>query len=401
MKLVIIGTHPFQTTGYSNVMFNILKELESYPQIFIDVFGIQKFTDVNDKERSVFKSGNIFIHDVNFHDKTDFGFGTSTLKNYIEEKNPDVVMIYNDANVVDKYIQNLNLIKDKKFKIIVYLDMIYEYQNVDNINYICKNSDHIFCFTEYWLKILNFYNTDVKKSVLKHGINTSKLVPLNSQECKEKIGFKKTDFVFLNLNRNQTRKRLEITVIAFVKFLKLCNPNDAYIFFANLKDNKGIDVLKIFRYELKKEELNEDYYIQFLKYTAFDKLLSDTEINMIYNACDVGINTCEAEGFGLCNYEHASLGKPQIVSNLGGLRDFFNHENSLVCNPKQRIYSDNGGDLTGDGLIVDPEDVCLNMARYYQNRKLYNQHSEKLATIKDKYIWKNEVKHFVEILEKL
>lgn len=401
MKLVIIGTHPYQTTGYSKVMFNIIKELKNYPNIFVDVFGIQKFTDVNDTERSELEGGNVNIWDVNYHDKTDYGFGTSSLKKYIEEKQPDIVMVYNDANVVDKYIQNLNLIKDRKFKIVVYLDMIYEYQNIDNINYICKNSDHIFCFTDYWLKVLEFYNKDVKKSVLKHGINFDKFIPLNSEECKVKIGFKKDDFIFLNLNRNQTRKRLEISIMAFVKFLKLCNPKNCYIFFANLRDNKGIDVIKTFKYELRRVGLDENYYIQFLKYAAFDRVLSDTEINLIYNACDVGINTCEAEGFGLCNYEHATLGKPQIVSNLGGLKDFFTTENSLVCEPKLRVFSDNGGDLSGDGLIVDPEEVGLNMVRYYQNRKLYLEHSQMIIEIKNKYIWKNEVKHLVSALQNL
>ena len=52
-------------------------------------------------------------------------------------------------------------------------------------------------------------------------------------------------------------------------------------------------------------------------------LLTDVDLNALYNACDVGINTCVGEGFGLCNVEHAGLGKPQIVSNVGGLSDIF------------------------------------------------------------------------------
>jgi glycosyltransferase involved in cell wall biosynthesis len=49
----------------------------------------------------------------------------------------------------------------------------------------------------------------------------------------------------------------------------------------------------------------------------------DSDINNMYNACDVGINTCLGEGFGLCNFEHASLGAAQVVSAVGGLVDIF------------------------------------------------------------------------------
>jgi len=32
-------------------------------------------------------------------------------------------------------------------------------------------------------------------------------------------------------------------------------------------------------------------------------MLSDFDINVLYNVADLGINTADGEGFGLCNFE--------------------------------------------------------------------------------------------------
>lgn len=41
----------------------------------------------------------------------------------------------------------------------------------------------------------------------------------------------------------------------------------------------------------------------------------DTWLNLLYNACDVGINTSQREGWGLVSFEHAATGAAQIVPN--------------------------------------------------------------------------------------
>jgi hypothetical protein len=46
----------------------------------------------------------------------------------------------------------------------------------------------------------------------------------------------------------------------------------------------------------------------------------DEDINMFYNAADVGINTADGEGSGLCNFEQMGVGVPQVVPDIGGFR---------------------------------------------------------------------------------
>jgi hypothetical protein len=398
MRLMIIGTHPYQTTGYSKVMYNIVKELKKYKDISVSVFGIQKFTNINDTNRSDVNGENILLWDVFENDKEDYGFGTKSLQGFIKINQPDIIMVYNDPNVVEKYIQNLLLVKDRKFKIVTYLDQIFEYQDQKVIDYICDNSDHVFCFTDLWLKNLLQFHSKSNKSVMKHGLSNDNFWIMNPDLCKTTMAFNKDDFLFLNLNRNQTRKRLEITILAFVGFLKQLNTKNAFLILGNIRDDKGVDVQKVFKYELNKAGLDVDEYYKYLRIIPKENVLTDSEVNILYNACDVGVNTCEAEGFGLCSYEHAMLGKPQIVSNIGGLKDFFNNENSVVCDPLCRVYSNNGGDLTGDALIVDPEDVMKGMVKYYTDRDFYDNHSYECLKIREKYQWDTEVKHLVDTL---
>ena len=48
--------------------------------------------------------------------------------------------------------------------------------------------------------------------------------------------------------------------------------------------------------------------------------LSDADLNRLYNACAIGLNTSAGEGFGLVSFEHAATGAPQVVPDHDALR---------------------------------------------------------------------------------
>jgi glycosyltransferase involved in cell wall biosynthesis len=51
--------------------------------------------------------------------------------------------------------------------------------------------------------------------------------------------------------------------------------------------------------------------------------LSDADLNRLYNACAVGLNTSAGEGFGLVSFEHAAAGVPQVVPDHAALRELW------------------------------------------------------------------------------
>lgn len=402
MRLLIIGTHPSQTTGYSRVVYNIAKNLDKYPEIRTTIYGIQRFNTVNDSNRLDLPK-NIALWDVYAHDKNDYGFGTNSLANFVCINDPDIIMVYNDAEVIKKYIMNLQIVKESQdykhmgrdFKIVAYLDQVHTNHNPETIKYIAQNTSHVFCFTEYWknnyLSYLNDSKYTSQTSVIKHGI-TAPTITETQFECKELFNFPKESFIFLNLNRFATKKRLDLCVIAFVKFLKKTNAKDAYLYLPAISDRDPNILKQIYFNESKN---NNIFFPGNL--VIGTQLLSDEEIKKIYMACDVGLNSCDGEGFGLCNYEHASYGKPQIVSKVGGLQDYFNDTNSLVCIPKYVSYSmDNER-----GEVIDVDDLTDKMVKYYVSRSLYNKHAKIVKEIPEKYVWKTEVNNMISVFKSL
>lgn len=404
MRVLLIGTHPSQTTGYSKVVYNIAKQMENHKDIHLTIFGIQKFTDVNDNIRLNLPD-NVNVWDVYSSDKDDFGFGSNSLAQFVIINNPDVIMIYNDAEVIKKYIMNLELTKKNQlakninlnFKIVAYLDQVHKFHDSETVKYIAENCQHVFCFTEEWrnnyLTYLKGEEYKGKSSVVRHGveIETEKYLE-NVKDHKKQFGFSEDSFIFVNLNRYANKKRLDICIQAFVKFLKKTGSRNAFLYFPAVIDRNNRNLVRIYMYELEKQELNN--YSQFV---CNDKHLSDEDINKIYAMSEVGLNTCDGEGFGLCNYEHASFGRPQILSRVGGLMDYFNEDNSLLCVPKIVCYNTD----MERGDVVDPEDVADKMLKYYTTRSLYNKHANKVKEIPDKYNWREEIDKMMEVLREI
>jgi D-inositol-3-phosphate glycosyltransferase len=53
-------------------------------------------------------------------------------------------------------------------------------------------------------------------------------------------------------------------------------------------------------------------------------------LNTIYNAVDVGVNTCKGEGWGLVNFEHAACGVAQVVPDHTSCKEIFEGYGELI-----------------------------------------------------------------------
>jgi glycosyltransferase involved in cell wall biosynthesis len=91
------------------------------------------------------------------------------------------------------------------------------------------------------------------------------------------------------------------------------------------------------------------------------------QLNKVYNAVDVGINTCLGEGWGLVNTEHAATGRPQLVPDHTSLKEIFSDV------PRIRIESwetdRNYGLERGQ---VSPDHLAELLTEYYEDRDKMN-----------------------------
>jgi glycosyltransferase involved in cell wall biosynthesis len=404
-KLFFYATYPNHPIGYSKIgclLCNFL--VNSGYDVYY--FGISNF-----KELAVerFIDPKIKLIDALNEDKklgSPDLYGVDILQKYLENIKPDIFFIYNDLILVNRVFL---AIKEapifQTFKKYVYIDLVYPFERLDLIQRMDTYTDRFFVFTEYWKQ--NLIEMDVlpeKIRVLPHGFSYHYLHKINKDIARKKFNISEGDFVILNTNRNCYRKAQDITISAFLQFLKKNNLNENIKMFINCKlDTKeGYDILLLIKTECKKLNISyEDVIYKYILCPIRANELQDEDMNIIYNSCDVGINTCIGEGFGLCNMEQAGLDIPQIVTYTGGLRDIFGTiEEAKTIKPVVSIHipkllDDHGGYVD----ICKVEDFVDALQYYYEDSERREKEGANIGKIiREKYDWNIILSEFLNDL---
>ena len=396
MRILLFATFPNQATGYARIACVISNYLASmghdvYYLGISNYSGIQRFIDPRIKLIDALKARKA--------DSTEL-YGVDIIVESIAIIKPDVVFIYNDVIVINRILNEfINTKMVKNFKLYIYLDLVYDYEKLILFQNITSWSDMIFVFSECWKKnLLSIGLPEEKISILPHGVDTTIFHPIDNVIAKEKYGFNPDDFIILNTNRNSYRKALDITIDAFIKFLKKQLYSPQIKLFLNTltvshSDTNISDMIKIVC--LKNEADYNRIVLNHIFVRPSDIYLSDVGLNDLYNACDVGINTCVGEGFGLCNVEHATIGKPQIVSGVGALTDIFTNEYATIIKPNAELYiSENLDYHKGYIQICSSDDFADAMERYYNDNELAKEHGNRAREILSvKYEWPTILNH--------
>ena len=154
---------------------------------------------------------------------------------------------------------------------------------------------------------------------------------------------------------------------------------------------------------MRRRNIPEDIGMKYLSTIPKPQQLSDRDINILYNACDIGLNTCEGEGFGLCQFEHLAIGCPQVAANIGGFKEFLNNNNSILVEPKWNYYIDNVRDgIGGMAEVSDPNDFADAIWKYYTNPDLIEKHGKTgKKEITENYDWGIMVNILHQIIHKI
>jgi D-inositol-3-phosphate glycosyltransferase len=136
-------------------------------------------------------------------------------------------------------------------------------------------------------------------------------------------------FIVFNGNRNQPRKRLDLSMIGFAKFAT-SKPKNVKLYLHMGIIDQGWNILKLAKRLNIEDRLilsNDNIKIQ-----AIDNKI----LNNIYNSCDIGLNTSIGEGWGLVNCEHAATGVAQVVPDNSASNELFDQTGLLI--PIERYF---------------------------------------------------------------
>jgi D-inositol-3-phosphate glycosyltransferase len=94
------------------------------------------------------------------------------------------------------------------------------------------------------------------------------------------------------------------------------------------------------------------------------EVISDERLNLLYNACDVGITTSMGEAWGLTSFEHGATGAAQIVPDHTAFRENWTGAAELVpADGRQHLASE-----YADMHVVEPPQVAWALERLYRDR---------------------------------
>ena len=399
MRILFYATYPDQPIGYGKVAHVLSNFLAAQENVEIFYFGIANVPDLA-VEREIHPK--IKFIDVLAEERkigSTEEYGVDIIDKVMREIKPDVFFVYNDIIVTCRLLNALLGYRAEfpQTKFVSYLDLVYPYERPDYVWHVNRHTDRIFVFSDCWKQNLVDMGVPVEKvRVMYHGFNDEifSLTPL--RDAKVEMGWKPDDFMVLNMNRNTYRKALDISIAAFVKFLMRENfdPRIKMYMTCFMKTKNGYDLENVLLTESIRHKLDPALVSGRILTPGPMRTgkIPDELVNGLYNASDVGINSCTGEGFGLCNMEHAALGRPQIVSGAGALVDVFGGAaagNSVVVPPRATFATSEALDgHSGDQVVCSADDFADALSFYFHNPRVAEEQGARLTVhMRLKYHW--------------
>ena len=239
-KFMLVSTHMHQFTGYSKVSHGLINELKDINWLSVNHFGFQKMPEVPQGFRPY--PSNVEIFDAAANEKPlQQGFGYQQLPEYIRQKKPNVVMIYNDLSVVARFLEEIRKSGiQRNFKIWVYCDQVYNTQIQAYLDILNRDADMVFTFSNGWKKCLKEQGITRPIDVITHGFDNKKFFSVPRELARKQLGLPADRFIILNLNRNQPRKRYDILIMAFVNWYVSILPN-LFIYYVYVTKVRRVD----------------------------------------------------------------------------------------------------------------------------------------------------------------
>jgi len=306
-------------TGFARVTENVLERI--CDQYEVVVLGNNWWGDPDPlcNKYKIYPSSNRF---------QTAPFGENRIREVVEREKPDLVFIMNDLWILNElYRQIADIHKSGAFKFVGYYPMdSYGWTGciLDTMN----DWDASICYTAFGAT--EVINSGYQKpiAVIPHGITEGQFYPMDKKEARKRLNLADDIFIVFNGNRNQFRKRIDITIEGFAKFA-VDKPDTQLYLHMGLKD-QGWDVMGLFARAMERVGLNPNGRIILTAQTEGPPNVEVDFLNSIYNAVDVGVNSCKGEGHGLVSHEHAACRVAQVVPAHTSCKEIFEGYGRLI-----------------------------------------------------------------------
>lgn len=368
IKVLAYCDAPTCATGFGTVSRNIFEALYRTGRYDIDILGINFWGDPHNFPHRIWPTGTNQQKDP---------YGRQKVVNMIPQMDFDLLFFLQDTFILDflpTLMPHVKTQRQKSFKSIVYypIDSMLKSKWAQNIDVI----DTLVAYCEFGKQETLKALPDRDVRVINHGINTEDYFPLSDNEKKafrsQYFGPQADKFIITNLNRNQQRKDIPRTLIAFKKFRETVPDSLLYLHMA-MKD-QGWDLPEICKsmgFDISQDVI---FPQNFGPNQGYPKEI----VNALYNVSDVVLSTTTGEGFGLSWIESMATKTPIIMPNNTAMSEFITEDRGYLVKSgsNDSLYTILPHDNEVLRPLVDVDDLVNKLVHVYNNREEAAQKAE-------------------------
>lgn len=391
-------------SGFAQVAHNLFDQIYGTGEYEIDVVGINYHGEPYDRERfpvDIYPAMWLQkIQEAGYNDP----FGRRRVIELLATGRYDIYFCLQDTFIMAECGDQIRQVKEhlkrqgsKVFKWIFYTPI----DGTPKQSWLANSV----AIADYPVTYTRFASDQISKAIgrqipyIYHGVDVKTFFPLPDREKDEfkyeYLGAERMEyFVVTNVNRNQRRKDIPSTIIAFEKFKKLRPDAKAVLYLHMAAKDQGCDLIDV----VAGTSLSQSDDVLYPSNFEAQSGLPIEVVNKIYNMSDVVISTTLGEGWGLSSTEAMACNVPILFPDNTSL--------SEICEGRSRLIKTRGefclgkDDMNQFRPLTDTDDMAQAIAEIYDHPKASRQLAESARAWVQTLTWENIGKEWIKVFER-
>jgi len=317
--------------------------------------------------------------------------GVKSLLRVMDAVHPDLVVLQNDPWNIPHYMKEIAKLKTPP-PVVGFIAVDGKNSNGKQLNAL----QMAIFWTEFARAESTLGDLDIPSAVVPLGVDLEVYKPYDRRQARLECSLADEimdSFIVININRNQPRKRLDLTVEYFAEWVHTRKVDDAMLLLHVCPTGDiGINVDQLAKYyDLKGRVL--------LSEPGVYKGISEEHVAKLYQMSDALLTTTQGEGWGLTTMEAMACGIPCVVPDWSALGEWAAPAALLVPCPNRCTTW--GGPNTVGG-VPDKTMTVHYLDQLYRDKALHAKHSKAGIDLcaRPEYRWENIGQRFGEELER-
>lgn len=323
-RMLVVG-HGTASSGYGRVIYNLLNHLDCEFEVHHFAINVRAVESES-------------VPWAQYPNSEQFDpWGAAQLPRLVRQIEPALVLFIGDRIWHAASAEGLRALREQGLKVLLYCPIEGRCVYPEAL-FAFTELDRLILFTTFAKSIVTeaFAQHDVFKGyplptidIIPHGLDLKTFCPLNTDPnqrlaARQKLLPSRPDhhegMWLLNANRCYPRKHLELTLEAFARF-SVHKPKNVRLVMLHLDTNDEAQMTWVYQIDDPERILTK---------SDFQLPIDDVQLNLIYNACEIGINSSSSEGWGLVAFEHGATAAAQIVPEHTACQDLWQEVGLLI-----------------------------------------------------------------------